>query len=118
MNEDLHQTGRTCRLIERAVREAAAGRYVHILISDDDWQDWWLNRIDEMWDQLLTKRRHGIGLSSDLPGLDWGTMKMANSHPNALVLADHAIVERQIETLQEEIDQRAALIKTLYPLTT
>lgn len=118
MNEHLRQTGRTTRLIEKAVHEARAGRAVHILVAQSPQGKLLAKRVDDLWQHLYPgDRGHGIKVELPMPGFNWNYMRPINAHPNCVFLVDHTLAEAHIEEIQKDINKLAKLAAKLYPLT-
>lgn len=117
MNEALRQTGRTTRLVERAMHEAAGGRAVYILV--DLRQVAQLERqVHETWQRLWPHRgAHGIRVDVIGAGFDWRALRYPDAHPNCVFLVDHYRLEIEIAAIQREIEARAKLASHLYQFT-
>jgi hypothetical protein len=119
MNSALMQTGRTTRMIEKAVQLARAGRAVYVLVSYQNYVEDMEHRIQEVWDRMYPGSVHGIKVEGPKSGtgFDWKRMRTPGAHPNCEFLLDHDLVEHRIEALHDQMADLAKEIGRLYPLT-
>jgi hypothetical protein len=120
MNELLRQTGRTTRLMEKAVQLARQGRAVYVVVSSRAEAGIGQRVVNKLWVHLHGPRAHGIKVETlkDLGDrFDWEQMRVVGSHPNCEFLLDHYVVEQHIEQLRLGIARRVDTIAKLYPHT-
>lgn len=120
MNDALIQTGRTTRLVERAVCLAGRGRAVYIITNDVNVSR--LRRqVDETWLRLWGARPHGIKVEKVAEfrdRIDWDKLTIRGAHhPNCEWLFDHYVIEMRIVQLHTQIQGCAEEIGKLYPHT-
>jgi hypothetical protein len=118
MNDALRQTGRTTRLIEKAVQLAHEGRAVYIHTPERCVRRT-QKQVDETWEKLWPGRPHGIKVEAPHPHaqFNWWEMRVLGAHPNSVWLVDHYLVERRIQLLQDQMAELAKEIGRIYPLT-
>lgn len=117
MNEHLRQTGRTTRMLERAMMEALHGHAVYVL-ADSPYTRLLARQFEDMWRKHHGSRLHGVKFETPSSvGFDWDQMRQPSAHPNCVFLLDHTIVEREIQQIQKTIERLATKAAQLYPLT-
>lgn len=127
MNDALRQTGRTTRMIEKAIQESRAGRAVYVLVPYRHMVIDLQHQVDEAFEKTWPGRAHGIkvewldpkgegGLGA-LQGFDWRSLRIPSAHPNCVWLLDHSLAEIRIQMLQDQIAELAKRAGQLYPLT-
>ena len=125
MNEALRATGRTTRLIDRAVQEASTGRAVYFFVAMPSMIKLMEAAIQRAWEAYTGGRKsHGIKVEAmsswDNKGQwNWEEMEpmYSGAHPNCLWLVDHFAVEGEISRIHHRIEQLAKLAGKLYPHT-
>lgn len=92
---DRHGTGRTTRMLNRAIALAREGRAVYVLVdSEQEARRLWREIPDEL----------GIKVEfADNPAFDWHLMQIRGAHPNCITLVDHYAIERRFKRLLEEL---------------
>lgn len=119
MNEQLRQTGRSTRTVERAVQLASQGRAVYIVTAPPQ-AVMTMRQVDELWAHHGRRGVHGIKVETPESlgeGFNWDTLRIHNAHPNSEFLVDHFIIEKRIVYLQRRMAVIAAEVGKLYPLT-
>lgn len=95
------RTGRTNRMLERAIVLACEGRAVYVVAADGRH----VITLETMLDALNPPRGHGIQIENAqlFPDLNWEQVRLSpRAHPRCIVLIDHwAIESRFIKLLQE-----------------
>lgn len=123
MNLEHIQSGRTTRLIERALQEAYAGRAVYFLVHHRAMVKLCEGRIQAAWSLLYGASRpsHGIKVevfSEHAHTWDWPHMcPNTRFHPNCRWLVDHTVIEEEILRAQDVMKRLAVHIGQLYPHT-
>lgn len=119
MNEHLRQTGRSTRLLEKAMYEAMCGRAVYVVALTDAHAKDLRYRFGVLWEKHQGGRPHGVKFETPgrLGNFDWRTMSLPLAHPNCVLLLDHTVVERRIAHINEDIQRLVAEAAKLYPLT-
>ena len=86
--EHKRRTGRTTRMMQKAIELAKAGRAVYVMFLTQC-------EIDSVKSQFNIKPELGIKLEtpSSLPNFDWETLTLKGAHPNCIVLVDHHVIE-------------------------
>lgn len=120
MNDILKQTGRTTRLVEKAVHLAAQGRAVYIIAGDAQVKS--LQRqVGNVWRNIFGDRPHGIKVEKVTEfrdRIDWNNMIVRGAHhPDCAWLFDHYVIEMRIVQLQAQIQVLAEEAGKLYPRT-
>ncbi len=91
----LRQTGRTTRLLARAVQLSTDGRAVYIIAA---------NHAEVVrLRSLLGDDDHGIKIETpESPGnVNWSTLTLRGAHPNCVVLVDHYAIESRFSAVLE-----------------
>lgn len=96
----LTQTGRTSRMVQDAVSQAAHGKAVYVICVSDAHAAQVKQKIREQgWDHM--------GISVEGPQLlrdfDWIRMKTRGAHSNCTFLVDHAVVESYFGPMLEAL---------------
>ena len=94
MNKKLRGSGRTTRMLQKAVELDRARRAVYIVAADL----WHINTLKEQLKALgYPKERIGVYIKietpEDLGNFNFRTMSLIGAHPNAVVLCDHYTIE-------------------------
>lgn len=102
MSDHLRQTGRTTRMLERALRLARDGRAVYVLAVDRQHIAWLKGRLAEL--EGAAEVRESIKFETDATlgpsGPDWSRMLPSiSAHPNCILLADHYYIESRWSAL-------------------
>ncbi len=101
------QSGRTTRMIAKAIDGARKGRYVFIIAADG-------RQKQGIWDQLrVTLRKEAesrmdgtklqlasggsINISTVADEFSWQTMRPSRCHPSCLVFVDHHAAEQELD---------------------
>lgn len=120
MNDALRQTGRTTRLIEKAVHQASCGFAVYVVVGQSQMIRRLQEQVQEIWDRLWPGRGpHGIKVETlqGLGSFDFREMRTRGAHPNSVFLVEHTLAEARIESLQRQMAALAEEVRRLYPLT-
>jgi hypothetical protein len=83
-------SGRTTRMVEHAIRLAATGRTVYVVV---------LNTAQRMrWENKEPKVRFETEASLG-DDLDWERMRLRSAPPNCVLLVDHAVIEARFRNV-------------------
>jgi hypothetical protein len=112
MNDHLRQTGRTERMMARAVSLRSLGHAVYILTD--------ANSVRRLRDHELIHGFTSIKVEEMPQHFDWEKMCPAPGlhHPNCVFLVEHHVIERELQKLDEKIMRMQQLSRQLYHLTT
>lgn len=115
MNEHLRQTGRTERLIQKAIRLNGMGRAVYVLVHNRNYVEPLQHRIHDTFGHC----NHGIKVELLPEAFDWERMRPSQSraHPNCVWLVEHAAAEKRLEQLDMQILLLQQLQRQIYQLT-
>lgn len=89
------RTGRTSRMLERAIQLANAGRAVYVIAANTREK----LRLSEM---LSTDTSIKVETPESCGNFDWRTLSLTGAHPNCVVLVDHFAIEINFNRLLEE----------------
>jgi len=124
MNLQLRQTGRTTRMIERAVEYHANTKHLVIILMPTQ-------QHAKLSQQDVYKTWHRLTGRPDFPNIrvdyfsddwtgkvDWKTLRLiGKEYDNVLLLLDHMVVERRIEHIQGTLNSLIQQVKDLYKYT-
>lgn len=107
MIDYMRQTGRTTRLLQRAIELADYGRAVYILAHDDKYARMLRKQLAEMIELREPSQPRnpndlkGIQIERVPPDFDFTTMRPHNSNawPNCIWLIDHVVAEQEADRL-------------------
>ena len=87
-------------MIEKAIKEATAGRAVYIVAANLSQVKWLKDLLREMGGDNL-----GISVESptQLRTFEWETMRLRGAHPNCRILVDHYAIESRFNSMLEEL---------------
>lgn len=110
---DLHQCGRTTRMLEQAAMLAKNGHYVFVVALDQQHGRYFLQLLVELGgrrvgeDKVLMLPEAGFGsivvLPADSDMIDWVGMRIHRAHPSCRMLVDHLAIESRFAGMLQEL---------------
>jgi hypothetical protein len=97
--ETLRNTGRTTRMLQRAIALDKQGRAVYIVASNDRHA----KALNEQLAGLDTENTIKVETANSLANFDWETMSLKRAHPNCVVLVDHWAIQQRFEVMLQEL---------------
>lgn len=100
---DRRASGRTTRMIKHAVQLAAEGKAVNVLMLNVKQCQIWESHVAAIAVTLLGGPSLGIRFETEeslgLFAIDWPNVRLRNTHPNCILLIDHAVIEHKFSGL-------------------
>lgn len=94
------RSGKTTRMVEKALELSRLGRAVYILAAHSNSALY----IRGILQRLAPDENHGIKVESAPPqGWDWDHMRLGGSHPNVATLVDHYLIETKYKKILDEL---------------
>ncbi len=94
------RTGRTTRMLERAVALAMQGRAVYVYVAGDE------QRARQKLQEISGAPFYSFGIKVEhgFPrAFDWTRMRPYGAHPNCTALIDHYLIERELALMLAEL---------------
>lgn len=124
MNEIFRQTGRTTRMLEKAIRLTQESKSVYILVGTQKESKFLRMKFQALCDHLgIAKVKQDKVIIDYLhhlveQNLDWETLEFTRGgYRDWELLMDHTLIEGRIKELQGQIKYRMQRIAELYPKT-
>ena len=98
-------TGRTTRMLDKAIELARADRYVIVYAQDENYASIFQRTVQLKLTDDELKRRGGAGkvycgskgsisfVSVNCSSFDWRTMRQRGAHPSCVTMVDHRAIE-------------------------
>lgn len=110
--EALRRTGRTTRMLERAVELAKKGKRVCVVVKSHD-KNSIKSQLQDMWAACMPYGHGSISVTTADESFDWNTMRVVGSSFEVVHLIDHWVLEsryRQVIDRLHEFDPPAVVM--------